>query len=146
MRVFFSSTYSDLKDVRERVESAVRTAGWDTRQMEFFGARPETPLSVSISEVRKADLVILVVGAEYRAYFGTTLDAAASFNHTYAIVGRTDELHQVKAFLSSDRMVCLVVGPGGTGKSKLLYEVARWQSESDNVSLPHLRFYRAGLS
>ena len=241
MRVFLSSTYFDLSEIRKEIESTVRRAGWDTKQMEFFGARPESPLDVSLAELRDSDLMVLVIAGRYgtippgsdlsithhefreairlsrpvlafvadsgdeptgkeadrlrefisevgqevtyqkvesadkiplnvvagltqhvlnhgeqgragrvfpsfEAYFAALLDEDAVFTHAYDVVGRDAEIDQILSFLKSQKKVCVVVGPGGAGKSKLLYEVARRVAKASDSSLPQLRFYRNGLA
>ncbi len=65
MRVFLSSTFKDLADIRRQVDDALRVAGRDSSQMEFFAARPESPLEVSLKEVRASDILVLIIGSRY---------------------------------------------------------------------------------
>ena len=52
MKVFVSSTYSDLKGTRARVIKHLEDAGVSPVRMEVFGARPETSLETSLAELR----------------------------------------------------------------------------------------------
>ena len=65
MKVFVSSVYRGLEDVRKRLMDAIKDAGDSPMSMEAFGARPEQALPVCLSEVRNADVLVLVVGPRY---------------------------------------------------------------------------------
>jgi len=62
MKVFISSSYQDLKDVRERTIQGIRDLeGLVPLNMENFGARPGPPLEECLREVRRCDLFVLLI-------------------------------------------------------------------------------------
>jgi hypothetical protein len=65
LRVFLCSTYADLVKERELVLDAVRRLELPHHAMEFFGARPEQPIETCLDEVRKSDMVVVVIGHRY---------------------------------------------------------------------------------
>lgn len=221
MRVFVSSTYSDLVDVRARLIEALQKRGDWPVAMEVFGARPELPVKVCLEELRRSHVVILLVGCKYGSiepesglsfthrefreamacgipvlalvlkngraatpaadeqaaafrkeveasgilvdhvnepvklpemamaalgqfldaranrlgqfktfqeaedYFATFLNADSIFNHTHPLVGRDDILTKLEQFMDGDGFAAVLPGAGGSGKSKLLLELAR---------------------
>lgn len=68
LRVFLCSTYSDLVEERESVLDAVRRLQLLHDSMEFFGARPNTPLETSLEEIRSSDIVIVIIGHRYGTF------------------------------------------------------------------------------
>jgi len=60
-RVFLSSTYDDLKDHREDVIRAVRSAGFDCEAMEDWTADPRAPKDFSQKRILDCDVVVLLV-------------------------------------------------------------------------------------
>ena len=58
-------------------------------------------------------------------YFSSLLDRDAVFNHIHELVGRRDVLDDLDDFLASDQLAAVLPGAGGTGKSKLLWELAQ---------------------
>lgn len=65
MKVFVSSTYEDLADYRQDVQSALLRCDAVFKGMEFFGASSEKTLDHCLSEVQHADLVICLIGTRY---------------------------------------------------------------------------------
>ena len=63
--VFVCSTFDDLEQEREGVLDAIRRVQQRHNAMEFFGARPEQPIDVCLEEVRKSDLLVVIVGLKY---------------------------------------------------------------------------------
>jgi len=63
--VFICSTFSDLSGEREAVMNAVRRLQLRHDSMEFFGARSGQPLETCLSEVRKSDVLVVIVGHLY---------------------------------------------------------------------------------
>ena len=58
--------------------------------------------------------------SEFFHPFSTTSNL---FNHTWELVGRSSHLHQAHEFVeSTSQQVCVLVGRGGIGKSKILHE------------------------
>ncbi len=65
MKVFVSSVYRNLENIRDRLVKAIEAAGDVPVAMEAFGARPQQALSVCLEEVHKADVLVLLVGPQY---------------------------------------------------------------------------------
>ncbi len=65
LMVFLCSTFSDLADEREAVLDAVRKLQLQHDSMEFFGARPDVPIETCLAEVRKSDILVVIVGHRY---------------------------------------------------------------------------------
>ncbi|MBW4078640.1 MAG: helix-turn-helix domain-containing protein, partial [Acidobacteria bacterium] len=74
--------------------------------------------------------------------FFQSFSAGAFYSHDWTLVGRDSELAELLAFISdSKQQVGLLVGRGGIGKSKLLWEVSRAaQAQGVNV-----RFLKSGI-
>ena len=67
--VFVCSTFADLSDERRAVIDAIRRLQLEHDSMEFFGARAELPLETCLSEVRRSNILVVIVGHRY----GTTV-------------------------------------------------------------------------
>jgi TIR domain/Domain of unknown function (DUF4062) len=65
LTVFVCSTYSDLIEEREAVLDAIRRLRLQHDSMEFFGARPDTPIETCLKEVRRSDVLVVIVGYRY---------------------------------------------------------------------------------
>jgi hypothetical protein len=63
--VFICSTFSDLNREREAVMNAVRRLQLQHDSMEFFGARSGQPLETCLAEVRRSDILVVIVGHRY---------------------------------------------------------------------------------
>ena len=63
--VFICSTYSDLISEREAVLSAIQNMQLQHDSMEFFGARPKLPIEACLEEVRKSDILVIIIGHKY---------------------------------------------------------------------------------
>ena len=63
--VFVCSTFSDLSREREAVMNAVRRLQLQHDSMEFFGARSGQPLETCLAEVRRSDILVVIVGHRY---------------------------------------------------------------------------------
>ena len=63
--IFVCSTFDDLEQEREGVLEAVRSVQQRHNAMEYFGARPGRPIETCLEEVRKSDLLVVVVGLKY---------------------------------------------------------------------------------
>lgn len=77
IRAFVSSISVGLEDTRRQIIADLRTAGFDVNSMEQFGAQPQPPIDVCLREVRKADVVILLMGPRY----GSLLPQGISYTH-----------------------------------------------------------------
>src|SRR4051812_31509077 len=65
MRIFLSSAFKGLQQIRQDLSKRLETAGHSVSKMEIFGARPETPLETCLADLRKSDLLILIIGTRY---------------------------------------------------------------------------------
>lgn len=63
--VFICSTFSDLSSEREAVMDSVRRLQLQHDSMEFFGARSGQALETCLEEVRKSDVLVVIVGHRY---------------------------------------------------------------------------------
>lgn len=63
--VFVCSTFADLAEERRRVLDAIRRLQLQHDSMEFFGARSNLPIDTCIQEVRRSDLLVVIVGHRY---------------------------------------------------------------------------------
>ncbi len=230
MRIFVSSTYLDLQEVRDRLIKSLMKAGKSPAAMEVFGARSDLPLDSCLQELRRSDVVVLMIGAQYGSvesksglsythlefreavgcgipvlalvlkppaaavspakgkhpdrlkafreevlrgpvtadrvdepnefpgaamaalmrfrdeqanrigqfrtfqdgqdYFANQLNSAAIFNHAHDLIGRGKLLSELESFLEdSDLFVAILPGAGGSGKSKVLYELSKRRAD-----------------
>ena len=65
VRVFICATVYDLTNERQSVIDAVRRLQMLHDCMEFFGARPNEPIETCLEEVRRSDVVVVIVGHAY---------------------------------------------------------------------------------
>ncbi len=65
IRVFLCGTYADIRDERDAVLTAIEHLGCERDSMELFGAHPEQPIDVCLDEVRKSDILVVVVAHRY---------------------------------------------------------------------------------
>jgi hypothetical protein len=65
LTVFVCSTYSDLSDEREGVLDAIRRLQLQHDSMEFFGARADQPIETCLAEVRRSNILVVIVGHRY---------------------------------------------------------------------------------
>jgi uncharacterized protein YjbI with pentapeptide repeats len=65
LKVFVCSTYSDLTEEREAVMNAIRRLQHQHDSMEYFGARPDQPIQTCLDEVRRSDVLVVVIGHRY---------------------------------------------------------------------------------
>jgi hypothetical protein len=63
--VFVCGTYADLSAERGAVLDALQRLQLKHQSMEFFGARPERSIETCLAEVRKSDILVVVVGDRY---------------------------------------------------------------------------------
>ncbi len=62
---------------------------------------------------------------DYREYFFSFVGENKIFRHDYEFVGREQEMNKINDFLASSKKVLTLIGRGGIGKSKILYETAK---------------------
>lgn len=65
LTVFVCSTYADLAEERHAVLDAIRRLQLQHDSMEFFGARTGQPLETCLAEVRKSNVMVVIVGHRY---------------------------------------------------------------------------------
>jgi len=65
LTVFVCSTFSDLSAERESVLEAIRRLQLQHDSMEFFGARSGQPIETCLKEVRKSNILVVIVGHRY---------------------------------------------------------------------------------
>ncbi|MBV1880625.1 MAG: TIR domain-containing protein [Pseudomonadales bacterium] len=65
LTVFVCSTYSDLSDERGGVLDAIRRLQLEHDSMEFFGARANQPIETCLAEVRRSNILVVIVGHRY---------------------------------------------------------------------------------
>jgi Domain of unknown function (DUF4062)/TIR domain len=65
LTVFVCSTFADLIDERTAVLEAIRRLQLQHDSMEYFGARPNTAIETCIDEVRRSDVLLVIVGHRY---------------------------------------------------------------------------------
>ncbi|MCJ7566943.1 MAG: TIR domain-containing protein [Anaerolineales bacterium] len=63
--VFLCSTYTDLTEEREQILRAIQKLQLQHDSMEFFGARANQAIETCLEEVRRSDLLVVVVGHKY---------------------------------------------------------------------------------
>ncbi|HJQ25709.1 MAG TPA: DUF4062 domain-containing protein [Blastocatellia bacterium] len=63
--VFICGTHADLIQERSSVLTALRKAQFQQLSMEFFGARPDQPIETCLAEVRRSDVIIVIVAHKY---------------------------------------------------------------------------------
>jgi hypothetical protein len=80
LKVFLSSTFLDLVGERETVLKALHKKRASTLAMEYFVATPGTPRETALENLRKSDVMILVIG--FKA--GTLLPDGSGSTYTSA--------------------------------------------------------------
>lgn len=98
LRVFLSSTFEDLKDVRQRVRQHLGVIPAEVVGMEFFGSDESKPLAFSLEEVRKTNLFIGIYAERYG-----TIDPASGLSITEL------EYHEAKSLLDAGKLSALLV-------------------------------------
>jgi len=65
LTVFVCSTFSDLSEERKGVLDAIRRLQLKHDSMEFFGARADQPIETCLTEVRRSNMLVVIVGHRY---------------------------------------------------------------------------------
>ena len=65
LRVFVCGTQIDLAEERDGVLDAIRKLRLQHDSMEFFGARADQPIETCLDEVRRSDVLVVMVGHLY---------------------------------------------------------------------------------
>jgi hypothetical protein len=97
IRVFLSSTFSDLTAERKAVENVIHRMDDFFDGMEYFGSFPDSPLQMCLSRVRTADIIVLVLG--FRHGFVPRLSVSYWLSHVpffKRIVPRTNNRSMVE--------------------------------------------------
>lgn len=68
MKVFISSLISGMEPLRTAAKDAVKTLRHEAVMAEDFGARPSSPQVACLGELRKSDVIVLILGAGYGAF------------------------------------------------------------------------------
>lgn len=79
MNVFVCATFADLRRERDAVNEAILRLKHQHNSMEYFGARPHRPVTTCLDEVRKSDVLVVIVGSMYGS---TTPPKDLSFTET----------------------------------------------------------------
>ena len=64
-RVYISSTYEDLKEVRQEARLVIGHMGWIACGMENAPATNEDSLTASLSDVQSCDVYVCIIGFRY---------------------------------------------------------------------------------
>jgi hypothetical protein len=75
VKLFVSSLISGYEAERDVVGHVGEVLRWGVLRAESFGARPDTPQHACLEAVRRADLVVLLLGARYGAIQASGLSA-----------------------------------------------------------------------
>src|SRR6201996_1995374 len=65
MKIYVSSTFEDLREYRAALETALRRMGHDVIGMEHYVAEGTTPLARCLTDIRSADIYIVIVAWRY---------------------------------------------------------------------------------
>lgn len=94
-RVFISSTFTDMRQYRDAISSALNKADCIPYGMERFGAAAIPPLEVCFEELEKAQIYICALGMKYGS-----IDAATGKSYTHLEYEKARELGKpILAFL-----------------------------------------------
>jgi hypothetical protein len=109
-RVFICSTQVDLSDERAGVIDAVARLQLQHQSMEFFGARPNQPLSTCIDQVRQSDIIVVIIGHMYGtivpslgvSYSEAEYDEGHRLGKPCLVYFRRDDVPILPKFVESD--------------------------------------------
>ena len=82
---------------------------------------------------------------EYEEYFSVFLGEGKLFRHDYPLEGRDKELKDILNFMNSNKRVLVIIGRGGIGKSKILYEVAKNIEKKERYEWKRILFIRENV-
>ena len=77
LRVFVSSVSLGLESTRRQIIEDLSKAGYDVGAMERFGDQPAVSLDVCLKEVRRSDVLVLLI----RPRYGAMLPQGISYTH-----------------------------------------------------------------
>ncbi len=114
VKVFISSVIAGMEEYRAAAREAAENLGYTVIAAEDFGASPSSPQQVCLEGVRKADVVVLLLGARY----GTPQRSGLSPTH--------EEYHEARG--RKPVLVFVQTGiPREPGEEKLVEEVSGWE-------------------
>ena len=79
MKIFLSSSFRDLIRERKAVLEALQRRQQSFAAMEYFLATPKTPLAICLDELRKSDIVLVVVGLRSGSLLPDGLNSGARY-------------------------------------------------------------------
>jgi Domain of unknown function (DUF4062) len=96
VKIFISSTFSDLIEERKVVHETIRKMGYEHIWMEDFAANSKHPRDVCLGKVQECDAVILLLGSSY----GSSRDEKTGLSYTHLEYRTAREKHiPVLAFI-----------------------------------------------
>jgi hypothetical protein len=103
IRVFISSRMAELEDLRATLHRELNTLGIDAFVYELEqGAHPDDPETVSLYEVERADLLVLIIGYSYGEVTEREYDKARELNKpclVYERLGRQTTGRELQRFI-----------------------------------------------
>jgi len=104
LRVFISSRMQELEDLRAYLSRELKVRGIDAFVYELdLGARPDDPETVSLLEVEKTDVFVLVIGRTYGEITEREYERARELNKpclVYERLGRTTTDEKLQGFMN----------------------------------------------
>ena len=104
LRVFISSRMQELEDLRAYLSRELKIRGIDAFVYELdLGARPDDPETVSLLEVEKTDVFVLVIGRTYGEITEREYERARELNKpclVYERLGRTTTDEKLQGFMN----------------------------------------------
>ncbi|HEU4712368.1 MAG TPA: DUF4062 domain-containing protein [Pyrinomonadaceae bacterium] len=103
LHVFISSRMQELEDLRAHLHRELKKVSIDAFVYEFdLGARPDDPETVSLLEVERTDILVLVIGRSYGEITEREYDRARELNKpclVYERLGRTTTDEKLQRFI-----------------------------------------------
>jgi hypothetical protein len=135
VRVFLSSTRSDLIAEREIVYWALDGAGHDVVRMEDFGSRSLESWKVCMKELDRCDAYLLLIGRRY----GSALpDSGLSYTHAEYERAQIDGIPTLAYIMEG------LPPEGQSEDSRRLQEFVELVNDSHNVRRPYFRLNELG--
>src|ERR1700741_1679955 len=103
LRVFISSRMQELQDLRAILHRELQNLRIDAFVYEVeLGARPDDPETVSLLEIERTDILVLVIGGSYGEITEREYDRARELNKpclVYERLGRTSTDEKLQRFM-----------------------------------------------
>ena len=115
MRIFLSSVIHNMEDYRNAAAHALTVLGHEVKRAEDYGALPTSPQQACLAGVREAQLVVLLLGAEYGSVQPSGLSA------THEEYREAKERCDVLAFVQKG-------GSRDAKQEEFALEVRKWQT------------------